>query len=106
MNKALFYTHRCMMVLYAMMLVLAWIIFIQHGKSDTITVLILLTAIYGGMFFLHLKASNEVKNGTEVGKTLSQGLGCLLLLGFPIGTVVGVFILINTRKKKWQTGAL
>ena len=61
---------------------------------------------YGGMFFLHLKASNEVKNGTEVGKTLSQGLGCLLLLGFPIGTVVGVFILINTCKKKWQTGAL
>lgn len=57
-----------MMGLYALMLVLGWIIFIQYGKSDTITVLILMTAIYGGMFFLHLKASNEVKNGTEVKK--------------------------------------
>ena len=75
MNKALFYTHRCMMGLYALMLVLGWIIFIQYGKSDTITVLILMTAIYDGMFFLHLKASNEVKNGTEV-KNIIARLRC------------------------------
>ncbi|MDI3377622.1 hypothetical protein [Acinetobacter sp. V89_7] len=92
MNKALFYTHRCMMGLYAMMLVLAWIIFIQHGKSDTITVLILLTAIYGGMFFLHLKASNEVKNGTEVKKTLSQGLGVRLNLNHKKATIQVAFL--------------
>ena len=81
-----------MMVLYAMMLVLAWIIFIQHGKSDTITVLILLTAIYGGMFFLHLKASNEVKNGTEVKKTLSQGLGVRLNLNHKKATIQVAFL--------------
>ncbi|WP_151965663.1 hypothetical protein [uncultured Acinetobacter sp.] len=92
MNKALFYTHRCMMVLYAMVLVLEWITFIQHGKSDTITVLILLTAIYGGMFFLHLKASNEVKNGTEVGKTLSQGLGVRLNLNHKKATIQVAFL--------------
>ncbi|WP_288391817.1 hypothetical protein [uncultured Acinetobacter sp.] len=81
-----------MMVLYAMMLVLAWIIFIQHSKSDTITVLILLTAICGGMFFLRLKASNEVKNGTEVGKTLSQGLGVRLNLNHKKATIQVAFL--------------
>ncbi|MEQ1324218.1 hypothetical protein [Acinetobacter soli] len=93
MNKALFYTHRCMMGLYAMMLVLAWIIFIQHNsKSDTITVLILLTAIYDGMFFLHLKASNKVKNGIEVGRTLSQGLGMRLNLNHKKATIQVAFL--------------
>ncbi|WP_151980768.1 hypothetical protein [Acinetobacter guerrae] len=104
MNKSLFYTHRIMVFFYGLILTFLWIAFISLGKSDEITFLFFITVIYVGLGFLHLKASNAVKKGLEVGKNLSQGLGCLMLIGFPLGTMIGIFILINTSKKKWQMG--
>ncbi|EPH33438.1 hypothetical protein L291_2864 [Acinetobacter guillouiae MSP4-18] len=33
---------------------------------------------------------------------MSTIIGCLFLIGFPIGTCIGLLILLNVCKAKWQ----
>ena len=52
---------------------------------------------------LHFKAYIEVKKGTKFGRILSRILGVILLFGFPIGTILGWWMLSQTSEENWQT---
>lgn len=61
-------------------------------------------SILCGLAYIHYKAAIEVEKGSEIGKLMSTLIGCLLLIGFPVGTCIGLLILLNVRKAKWQSG--
>ena len=52
---------------------------------------------------LHLCAAQGARKGAEWGKFVSRVLGVVLLIGFPIGTVLGGLVLVKTSAKDWQS---
>jgi hypothetical protein len=54
--------------------------------------------------FLHRCAARGARLGTAWGRTTSRVIAVLLLFGFPIGTLIAVYIFSRTGEK-WQ-GAL
>lgn len=73
----------------------------QDGKENIIayTVLTLLPVI---LFLMHLLAVKGLKKRQSWGYKASKGLGILLLLGFPFGTVLGVLLLQQLSKFKFS----
>ncbi|EPR85570.1 hypothetical protein L289_0063 [Acinetobacter gerneri DSM 14967 = CIP 107464 = MTCC 9824] len=58
----------------------------------------------GLLSYLHYLASIEVLKGSVKGRRLSMLLGWFItIVGFPIFTIIGIIILLNSRKKKFQT---
>jgi hypothetical protein len=56
-----------------------------------------------GLF--HWYAANGAAAGTRWGRMMSRGIGVLFLIGFPIGTILGFYIL-NQTFDSWQTSEL
>jgi 4-amino-4-deoxy-L-arabinose transferase-like glycosyltransferase len=52
--------------------------------------------IFGGMFALHFFTSRGASHTKNWARKTSIGIALLMLLGFPIGTVIGVYLLMNT----------
>ncbi len=51
---------------------------------------------------LRHQACIKVKQGNGSGRTLSRIMAILMLLSFPIGTVLGVIALWKSSKNQWQ----
>lgn len=105
LNKTLYYTHNTFFGFYAVLLLLFIFFaltsgFRTAGFLDVLFVLSILVALA----YMHYKAAIEVERGSEIGKLISTIVGCLLLIGFPVGTCIGLLILLNVRKTKWQSG--
>ncbi|ADE11783.1 hypothetical protein [Sideroxydans lithotrophicus] len=52
--------------------------------------------IFGGMFALHFFTSRGASHTKNWARKTSIGIALLMLLGFPVGTVIGVYLLMNT----------
>ena len=59
----------------------------------------------GPIGFFHWYASKGARVGSRWGRNMSRGFGILALFGFPLGTILGVYILSQTGAK-WQTNSL
>jgi hypothetical protein len=62
---------------------------------------IFLTVLVAGLCSAHLAASIGASNAKPWARTLSIIIAVPLLIGFPAGTVVGVYILINSSAE-WK----
>jgi hypothetical protein len=51
---------------------------------------------FGCIFAAHYFTARACRAGKEVGRIASIVISCLMLLGFPIGTLIGVYLLSNT----------
>ncbi|WP_173910209.1 hypothetical protein [Acinetobacter sp. Marseille-Q1618] len=105
LNKTLYYIHNTLFALYSIFIVLLILmIFTLGGKQTDWLAIVVIFLIVCGLAYFHYKAAIEVEMGTETGKLMSTFIGCLFLIGFPIGTCIGLLILLNLRKSKWQYG--
>ena len=103
LNKKLFYIHRFISCFFLLILIAAIILILFYvGRVEDPGFLFIFFSLYIGMGILHFKASNDVSKGSQSGKRLSQVLGVILLIGFPIGTILGIVILFLTRNKHWE----
>ena len=103
LNKTLYYTHNTLFAFYGILLLLFIFVGLTSAASFDFLSLLLGFGFLGGLAYLHYKAAIEVEMGTETGKLMSTFIGCIFLLGFPIGTCIGILILLNLRKSKWQS---
>lgn len=51
---------------------------------------------------VHFAAARGARRGTTWGRVLSTVIGIILLVGFPLGTVAGVYLLYQLSK--WKSG--
>ena len=72
-------------------------------SSSSLTGLWVLGAIAAIPIGLHLCAAQGARKGADWGKIVSRVLSVVLLIGFPIGTVLGGLILVKTSAKDWQS---
>ncbi|WP_180001179.1 hypothetical protein [Acinetobacter sp. YH12255] len=54
------------------------------------------------LIVLNIQACLKVKQGNGSGRTLSRIMAILMLLSFPIGTVLGVIALWKSSARQWQ----
>jgi len=102
--------HRIMFVLSGVaFLFLMYIFFLQttspltgnrDAENATLFKIVFISAIF---FFGHLYAFIGLRRGEVWGRRLSRFIGFVMLLGFPLGTFLGIYILYHTSKNNWQS---
>ncbi|MBV7428606.1 MULTISPECIES: hypothetical protein [unclassified Acidovorax] len=103
MNRSLARIHFGLSIFYGIGAALLCVIYLAGDNASGSGVLIL-AGIFGTPFVLHCAALRSVRSGHLWGRNLSRTLGILLLFAFPIGTVLGVLILMRTRRTDWEQG--
>ncbi len=109
-NKSLFIIHNTYLFFYLLILILYVICILLQilsviDRPVEVWFSILLMFYLTIFSYLHYIASNEVLHGTEKGKKISRLLGwVILILGFPVFSVIGIFILFKVSKRYWQSG--
>jgi hypothetical protein len=63
--------------------------------------------VFGGGFFLvltilHWYGRKGARLGTRYGRNISRTFGIIWLFGFPIGTALGIYMLIRASDGKWK----
>ena len=58
---------------------------------------------FGSIGLIHWMAGKGAKAGTTWGRRMSSVIGTIMLFGFPLGTMLGIYIL-NRTGKEWQSG--
>jgi hypothetical protein len=59
--------------------------------------------VAGPVGLFHLYAAKGAGRGEQWGRNMSRGIAILFLFGFPIGTILGAYMLGKTEAK-WETG--
>lgn len=98
--------HRALSWLYGLVAVLIMISFYtaSHEKLDMAGVLLVLL-IFGGLFSLHHFTSRGARAKKPWARTTSLVIAVLMLFGFPLGTLIGIYLLVNAWKP-WDGGVL
>jgi VIT1/CCC1 family predicted Fe2+/Mn2+ transporter len=60
-----------------------------------------LVLVLAFVFALHFLTARACKNDKPWGRKASIALSVLMLFGFPVGTLVGIYLLVNTWKP-WE----
>lgn len=78
-------------------------LYLEYQQRSIATVnLLIVMALMLVLIYLNISACLKVKRGNGEGRTLSRILALLMLLSFPIGTVLGVIALWKSSAKQWQ----
>ena len=101
--SAVLSVHYITLALYALaalggaVLLIVFTLTTMSGNAGTLWAASIISPI---LFVLHLLAVKGLKNQKQWGYDLSKNLSYLLLLAFPIGTVLGVILLSQLSKFK------
>ena len=91
--------------IYAGLLVFSTVAFLYlEYQQSTISMLslVIVLLLLAVLIVLNIQACLKVKQGNGSGRTLSRIMAILMLLSFPIGTVLGVIALWKSSKDQWQ----
>lgn len=97
LNSRLCYLHAGFVLIYV---VAAGMIYV--AARDTVRA-VAGCALCSLIAFLHAAAAYGNSRGARYGRLMSRILGCLTLLAFPVGTIIGALMLWDTESK-WQAG--
>lgn len=105
LNLALYRLHRvfylAIAVLAAIMLAIGAIVLIGDEPDSGIGLAGLYLLPLGA---LHWFAADGARGGRTSGRVLSRVIGTVWLLGFPVGTVLGIYVWVKTSKERWHGG--
>lgn len=95
------YTHKVVSWIYAFFaIIFTFIFFIPSQNTPLVTTLVFIAVpLMLWMFsaFHHYTSKGALKKH-KWALNSSRGLAIFLLIGFPVGTIVGIYLLINCRK--------
>lgn len=105
MNNGLYRLHRVLFIGYTSFIVIMALLGLrmlfgpnsEDAKAGFLGLLVLPLAA------IHYFAARGVKAGMEWGRTLSRIIATIMLIGVPIGTMIGIYIYRQTGKR-WQRG--
>jgi len=91
-----FRAHRAIAWLYAILGVcISAAVFLGSGGRMDVT-MFLIPVIFALVFSAHYFTARACKEGKPGGRIASIVIACLMLVGFPIGTLIGIYLLANT----------
>lgn len=104
-NSGLFRLHRIFYVAigaFAVIMLLIGILELVRGGEDVGIGLMGLGFVPIGV--LHWYAAKGAQNGRSYGRVISRIIGTIWLIGFPVGTALGIYVWSQTGSK-WRSGA-
>ena len=96
--------HRALGVFYICLLILV-VAAMALGPEIKLASLIFPIIVFGFFVAVHLATASGARASKPWARTASIVISCLLLLGFPIGTLIGIYLLSNTWKPWTQSSA-
>jgi len=99
LNSALFRLHRVFFLAYAVFTVGSFASVIITGDVFGI-VFGLLIALFG---LAHWFGARGAKEGKTYGRIISRAFGTVWLIGIPIGTILGIYVLSKTSEANWTS---
>lgn len=100
-NETLSLVHGIYAGLLFCALAIVWYLEYQQNTMPMIE-LAVLTVLMLLMFGFNVLACIQVKKGNNEGLILSRVMAVLMLLSFPVGTVLGLFSLWKATAKQWE----
>jgi hypothetical protein len=95
-HTKVFRAHRALAWFYAFIFAaIVAVVLVSSGGKVGVSILPLVLA-FVGIFCAHYFTAQACKRGTAGGRIASIAISCLMLLGFPIGTLIGLYLLYNT----------
>lgn len=96
--------HRALSWLYALitglMLALMWL----PGGGKTPAALYLVAGMFAAMFALHHFTARGARAQHPAARIVSMVIGGLMLFAFPLGTIIGIYLLVNAAEP-WSARA-
>jgi len=105
LNNGLYRVHRLFYVAFAAIIVIMLLIGLSaliRGGKDAGVAFVALGFLPIGVG--HWYAAKGARDGRAYGKVLSRIYGTLWLFGFPLGTVLGIYVLSQTGSK-WKASS-
>jgi hypothetical protein len=105
LNTGLYRVHRLFFIAFAgfaVIMLMMGLLMLLQGNKDWPVGLVGLGFLPFGL--AHWYAAKGAREGKAYGKTISRVFGTLWLMGFPVGTALGVYVLIQTGKRTWNGG--
>lgn len=105
LNSGLYGVHRIFYILfgalalYMLVTAVQTLISIGHVAIGYLG-MILLPVI--GVAVAHWYAARGARAGKTYGKVLSRIIGTIWLIGFPIGTALGIYVWVQTGSARWK----
>jgi energy-coupling factor transporter transmembrane protein EcfT len=63
----------------------------------------ILAALLLALAAAHWYAAKGSRLGRPYGRRVSRVIGFMWLLGFPIGTILAIYVFVNTGKRRWKS---
>jgi cytochrome bd-type quinol oxidase subunit 2 len=100
--------HRALSWFYLVLIVLFAILFFVIGKDGKneapIAGMIYFFVLFGVVFAAHHFIAKGARERKPWARVASIIVACLMLLGFPIGTLIGIYLLVNGIPS-WENGS-
>src|SRR5262250_1761023 len=97
LNPGLYRLHRIFFIAIGafavIMLTIGGMMLFTHPEDSGVGLMGLVFLPIGA---LHWYAANGARDGKMLGKVISRIIGALWLVGFPIGTVLGIYVWVKT----------
>jgi hypothetical protein len=104
LNPGLYRLHRIFFIAIGafavIMLVMGGAMLFTHPKDAGVGLTGLIFLPIGA---LHWYAAAGARDGTASGKVISRIIGTLWLVGFPLGTFLGIYVWVKTSSDRWRS---
>ena len=97
-----FRAHRALAWFYAFLGVGISAAVILGSRGNTNIGALLVPLIFAAIFSVHYFTARACRDGKPGGRVASIVIACLMLVGFPLGTLIGIYLLANTWRP-WTT---
>jgi hypothetical protein len=94
-NIKVFRVHRALYWFYLVLLIIIAALIVTHLDQLDLALVVPLVLL-AALFLVHFVTARGAKACTRWGRICSMVIGVILLVGFPIGTIIGVYLLANT----------
>lgn len=97
-NIKVFRAHRALSWFYG--LLLAFMAYMAYAmRSDpNVGFFYVYLVLFAVFFIAHHVTARGARDGKPWARISSTAIACLMLLGFPLGTIIGIYLLVNTWK--------
>ena len=88
--------HRALSWLYGLCVVLFSLVFFLPGKEHAPAASYFILIFFGCLFALHHFTAKGARERKHWARNTSRGIAIFMLLGFPVGTLIGIYLLFNS----------
>lgn len=90
--------HFALCLLYGLLTVLFAVVILNLNNGPSLAGMYVILAFFAGLSVLHYFTGKKAKERRAGARRVSMIIAVFMLFGFPLGTMIGIYLLTNTWK--------